>query len=216
MALGKERRSTLIPGQPPLSCSCRCSDTLGWPHTTRPTPCNTFTGLLAEEQLVGRQSLSLPRLKPPGPSLLGGDSLSGWHFQGRETKFRSHPPSCAEFLSGSFFQRALAGTGGNHFLRFLGRVGDASESPKSPGLWEQSRVGSCGWRKGRTPDPAGGGLADSQVLAAALPAPYAPGGDFKCSEGFAGPKGTACPWMGRGGPGKKKGVQEAVVQKHVS
>lgn len=42
------------------------------------------------------------------------------------------------------------------------------------------------------------GLAGSQVLAAGPPAPHAPGGDFKSSDGFAGPKGTACPWMGRG------------------
>ena len=42
------------------------------------------------------------------------------------------------------------------------------------------------------------GLAGSQVLAAGPPALHAPGGDFKSSDGFAGPKGADCPWVGRG------------------
>lgn len=49
-------------------CSCPCCDSLGWPRTTRLTPCKAMTAPLAQEQLVGNQGPHVPRPEPAGLS----------------------------------------------------------------------------------------------------------------------------------------------------
>ena len=63
VALWKGLRD-LVLERPGPQLSRPCPNTLGWLCTTHSAPRNTFTALLAQEKLVGKQSLCVPRAEP--------------------------------------------------------------------------------------------------------------------------------------------------------
>lgn len=170
----------LVPGRPPPAAPAPAATR--WAGLApRPTPCSTATAPLAQEQLVGKQGLHVPRPEPTGLFPLA------W-------------TQAAVAVSGerwSYFSRAKEG---NCLLMSPGR---GTSRP----AWSLREQRPCqqllvAGKVGHLTEQVLG-LAGSQVLARDLvPHVYRAGRDFKCSDNVAGPKGE-----GKGRPGGRKGCR---------
>lgn len=127
---------------------------LGWPRTTCSTHCNAFTALLAQETLVGKQGLRVPRAKP-----LGLSSSARLRHRGR---FQGELE--AVYTPGSSCQRAWAGTGGDRDPASLGGRARRESPSLEPAGAEATSAAAGGRQRGHLTEQVAG-LAGSQVLA---------------------------------------------------
>lgn len=153
----------------------------------------------------GRQSVSVPRPEPTGPFALAHTHAVAGTSREREELELTSPCfwRISPGLSSSKYQQE-----GKEPASLCSSGGQILGEPGQPGACGgRGRAGSCWWRGkvGHLPEQVVG-LAGSQMLAAGPPAPHASGGDFKCSDSFAGPEGAACTRKGRGASVEGRGA----------
>lgn len=202
--LGKGRGEIWVLDRRPSATPASCSDTSAWPHTTHSTPCNLFTGLLAPEQLVGRQSLCA---KPSARGLRSGPrSRRAWRLSG-ERRTSVHIALFVGSLSGVIFQQVSAGREGNRPSVFLGR-----ESPRraraAQSLWEQRpRRQPLAAGEGGAPARAGGGPGRRPDAGSWTVSPTRIGWGLQMLPRLCRPRGCSLHTAGKGSRGGGKGCR---------